>query len=311
MKTFILSDGSLNTKRLIIPTSAIDTKAFAENPVMLYMHDRKNVIGRWEKLRIETEKLMADPVFDTEDTFAKNIASKVNNGFLKAASIGVRNVKGYETELEDGSKAIQVTYCELCEVSIVSVPANRSALTLYDKDNNPVLYESAIELADFPAIKPLTNSKKEMDTKKLAKQLGLPETATEEQIEASLSDAMKAQGDLTALRNANKTTQKAKAVTLTDAAITDGRLPKENKETFLSFADRDFDLFERTLAAIPKPVSLADYVKKGVQNSTKQKEGRKDWNFSKWQEEDAKGLQDMQLNDSEAYQALYEAEFAD
>lgn len=307
MKTFILSDGSLNTKRLIIPTKAIDTKTFQSNPVMLYMHDRKNVIGRWENLRIESEKLMADPVFDTEDAFAKGIATKVAKGFLKAASIGVRDVQGYETKLEDGSTAIMVTYCELCEVSIVSVPANRSALTLYDKNNEPILGD-AIELADFPAIKPLTNSHTEMDIKKIAKQFGLPETATEEQVNVALADAAKAMNDLVALQTATKNAQKAKAVTLCDAAIADGRLPKESKDTFLNLADRDFDLFEATLSAIPKTVTLADIVKKGAKTPSAN-EGRKDWKFSDWQEKDSKGLQDMQLNDEAAFTALYEAEF--
>jgi len=308
MKTFILSDGSLNTKRLIIPTTAIDTQAFEENPVMLYMHDRKHVIGRWEKLRIEAEKLLADPVFDTEDAFAKGIANKVTKGFLKAASIGIRNVQGYEVKLEDGTTAIQVTYCELCEVSIVSVPANRSALTLYDKDNNPVRDESAIELADFPAIKPLTNSKTEMDIKKIAKQFGLPETATEEQVNVALADAAQAMHDLVALQAATKNAQKAKAVTLCDAAVAEGRLEEESKATFLQLADTNFELFEKTLVSIPKTVTLADIVKKGAKTPSAN-EGRKDWKFSDWQEKDSKGLQDMQLNDEAAFTALYEAEF--
>ena len=47
---------------------------------MFYNHDNGVFIGRWDNVRIEDGKLLADPVFDTEDENAKN-CRKVERGF--------------------------------------------------------------------------------------------------------------------------------------------------------------------------------------------------------------------------------------
>ena len=88
--TFLLSDESTNSYGFKVITAGIDTTQFKRNPVMLFMHDRSTqVIGRWENVRTENDKLYADAVFDEADPEAKKIAGKVERGFIKAASIGI------------------------------------------------------------------------------------------------------------------------------------------------------------------------------------------------------------------------------
>ena len=64
-QTFIVSDESLNSYGMVILTAGIDYADFARNPIMYYMHERsKGVVGRWENIRVEDNKLLMDAVFE-------------------------------------------------------------------------------------------------------------------------------------------------------------------------------------------------------------------------------------------------------
>ena len=126
--TFVVSDESVNSYGYVIKTEGIDTSAFERNPVMLYMHERKTVVGRWENIRKDGDKLLADAVFDESTELGKTVKAQVENGFLRSASIGVDIV---EEKVINGVKT--VTKSVLFEVSIVDIPANQNALKLYRK----------------------------------------------------------------------------------------------------------------------------------------------------------------------------------
>ena len=128
--SFVISDESVNSYGYIVKTDGIDTTAFERNPVMLYMHERKTVVGRWENIRKEGNKLLADAVFDESTELGKTVKAQVENGFLRSASIGVDII---EDTVINGIKTI--TKCSLFEVSIVDIPSNKNALKLYRKGN--------------------------------------------------------------------------------------------------------------------------------------------------------------------------------
>ena len=88
-KSFVLHDDTVNTYGFRMLTSGANLEEFRRNPVLLLMHsDHLLPIGRWENIRVEGSRILADPVFDMEDPEAKKIAGKVDRGFLRAASIG-------------------------------------------------------------------------------------------------------------------------------------------------------------------------------------------------------------------------------
>lgn len=129
-KTFILSDESENSYGFKVLTSGIDISRFQKNPVMFYNHNREmGVIGRWENIRFESSRLLADPFFDDTDELGVKIKGKVQKGFIKSASIGIEVI-----EAENNV----VTKCNLHECSVVDIPSNQNALTLYDKLSNKV-----------------------------------------------------------------------------------------------------------------------------------------------------------------------------
>ena len=71
-KTFILHDESLNSKGFRMLTAGANLTEFRKNPVMLLMHDDYNMpIGRWENIRVEGTKILAEPVFDEKDQIGR------------------------------------------------------------------------------------------------------------------------------------------------------------------------------------------------------------------------------------------------
>lgn len=128
MKTFVLSDESVNSHGFKVNTEGINLDFFNKNPLMLYMHKRSNgIIGRWENVRKEGGKLLGDAVFDEGEELGEKVKKRVDNGFLHACSIGIdagtitmKNIGGIDTVIK----------CDLIEVSIVDMPANKNAVKL-------------------------------------------------------------------------------------------------------------------------------------------------------------------------------------
>lgn len=130
--TFILSDESLNSYGFVVQTAGIDTAQFERNPVMLYMHDRESgVVGRWENIRKDGNRLLADAVFDESTELGTKIKTQVTNGFLRCVSIGIDNVTQ-----EDLNNVQTVTKCRLIEASIVDIPSNANAVKLFRRSGS-------------------------------------------------------------------------------------------------------------------------------------------------------------------------------
>ena len=300
-KTFILSTGGMTTKRIVVPVNSINFDAFDNNPVMLFNHKRGEVIGNWENRRVENGKLLAEPVFDDEDPDAKKIAGKVERGFIKAASIGIRNIVAEERSDDAGEKYFHVLSCELREASIVDVPSDADALVFYDEKDQVIDLKEA-NFSDHFQIKTFV---KQMDKKKIAQIIGLSDDASDEAIELAVKGAFDDQKKLRDQEAARKLQQKNKAVELVDAAVSAGKLNKDLKANYLELADANYDLFEKTINGLPEPVRLSQVGKTtptGVAND------RKDWTFTDWQKKDSKGLEKMDEADR---QKLYDAEFGD
>ena len=87
--TFVLHDESVNTYGFRMLTSGANLEEFRKNPVMLLNHDDYSLpICRWENIRVEGGKILADAVFDEGDPRAAEVKRKVENDFIRMASIG-------------------------------------------------------------------------------------------------------------------------------------------------------------------------------------------------------------------------------
>ena len=143
---FIVNTENVNCYGYRILTDGIDTDQYLRNPVILYMHERftednrgSEVIGRCVKLEKVGTELIAEIEFDVNDEFAKKIANKVQNGFIRMASMSA-DVKATSSELElalPGQTLETVTKCKLEEISIVDIGGNDDALKL-SKSGKPL-----------------------------------------------------------------------------------------------------------------------------------------------------------------------------
>lgn len=171
MKEFLLSDESLNSHGFVVLTSGINLDRFKANPVMFLNHDRnKGVVGKWENIRVDENKLFGTPVFDMEHEPGKTAGEQVEKGFLNGASIGIDHIRFSEI---NGMRT--VVSCDLYEVSVCDIPSNQNALQLY--------YEG--EPVTLSEMKELSLNKKNMETtnlQRIAFALSMPETATVEDI---------------------------------------------------------------------------------------------------------------------------------
>jgi HK97 family phage prohead protease len=158
---FLVSDETVNSYGFKVITSGINTDKFKTNPVMLFMHERAKIIGRWENLKVENNQLFADAIFDTEDPVANEIAGKVERGFLKSASIGITN-----HNLENGV----INSCDLFEISIVDIGSNSNALRLYNNTEQTM----QLKLNEFLAVDSITSIlglSKELSTTEIVAQV--------------------------------------------------------------------------------------------------------------------------------------------
>lgn len=108
----------------------VDLTRLNEIGVVLFNHDRDQVIGRIDKAWVEDGRGLADITFD-EDEESEKIFQKVKSGTLKGVSVGYV-VDRYEV-VEEGAKSedgrfegpvsIAKSWTPL-EVSVVSIPAD-------------------------------------------------------------------------------------------------------------------------------------------------------------------------------------------
>ncbi|HLW09770.1 MAG TPA: HK97 family phage prohead protease [Fermentimonas sp.] len=272
-KSFVLIDESITTYGFRVLMSGADIKQFKRNPVLFYNHDEWSLpVGRWENIRIEGDKLLADPVFDLNDDQGKKIADKVENDFLRAASISFRIVETSDDPnlMKKGQTRATITKWMVREASIVGIGANHNALRLYDKDDKLIPESEIFKLFDKQPIQ------KKMEGL-IFKLLDLPEGSTDEQVQEAIQkliDAKKgAEADLKKLQDAEAERKKKddevrqnEAVKLVDEAVKEGRITADGKENFLKFFSTDYDAALKALTAIPKRTSVKERIEQSQQN---------------------------------------------
>ena len=282
MTTFILSDTSkTNSHGFRIAMEGMDTSRFRENPVMLYRHNDDDVIGRWHNLRVDDGRLLADAEFDQDDELAAKVAGKVERGFIKGCSMGIR-IKDMQ-ETADGWIA---TKSELMEASVCSIPSDAGAVTLYDIDRRQLTIDE-VKLQFSINDKKLTKEEMEVNNENLAQELAAKDN------------------EIAALK-AQLAEQKEKEIdSFLSAAVKEGKITEESKSGYALLAADNFDTVKKVIdgkMAEPedKRVSLAAMV--GKQASK--------YDGKTWDELDRAGmLAALRAEVPEKYAELYKQKF--
>lgn len=299
-----ITNESVNSYGFRVLTSGIDLEQYRRNPVLLYMHERGNVIGYVKDLQVENGEVTGELVFDEASELSIRCKKQFEVGSLRMVSVGLdpKETSGAPELLLEGQTRPTVTKSKLVEVSLVDIGANDDAIRMYNEG-------TAIELGkDGNCLLPLLSNnpinQTTMDLKKLALQLGLPETADEATVLAKIAELQKEAGASVTLKAENDKLKLAGITTLVDKAITEKKITVENKEHFLNLGKTiGAEELEKTLAAMSPNVKLSGIIHH--QGGSPAQQG----SYTKLSEVPEAELLTMRQSDPATYKRLFKAEY--
>jgi HK97 family phage prohead protease/HK97 family phage major capsid protein len=126
---FVLSDATKDRMGDVIEPKGWDLSNFKKNPIALFNHDSKFPIGTWKNVRVEKNRLVGQLELAKQGTSDRidEIIRLVEQDILRAVSVGFSPIEA--EPLKDNS-GLLFKKQELLETSLVSVPANPSAVQL-------------------------------------------------------------------------------------------------------------------------------------------------------------------------------------
>lgn len=127
--TFVLSNQAVDRDGDIILADGWDLRNFKANPIALWQHDHRAPVGRWENLRIDGDRLLADLQLASTN-LAKMAKQLIADGVLRAVSVGFRPQEVEPRDEDAPHKGFLIKSAELLEASLVSVGSNPEALLL-------------------------------------------------------------------------------------------------------------------------------------------------------------------------------------
>ena len=298
-----ISNDSLNSYGSRVLTEGMDVGQYQRNPVLLYMHERGNVIGYVKDLKCADGEVTGELVFDEASELSKRCKKQYEFGSLRMVSVGIDilELSDAEEHLVQGQTRPTVTKSKLFEVSLVDIGANDDAIVL-KKDG------TVINLGkDGECLLPLLNNnkkQKEMEQKTLALQLGLPETADEAAIGARIAELKAAKENEERLRKENETLQLGRITAAVEKSIAEKRIGEDKKQQFIELGKKiGAEDLEKTLEAMSPQVKLSAVVgHHGVAPAVTA-------TYKKLGDVPADKLEEMREKQPDEYKRLYKAEY--
>lgn len=300
-----ISNDSLNSYGFRVLTSGLDVAQYNRNPVLLYMHERGNVVGYVKDLKVENSEVTGELMFDCASELSQRCKMQFEFGSLRMVSAGLEIIEMSEDKdlLVAGQTRPTITKSKLFEVSITDVGANDDALVL--QRNGKMITLGRDSDCDLPLLNNNNKQKtEEMENKTIALQLGLPETATDAEISAKLSE-------LNALKEQNVSLLKEKEsltlvniTNLVTQAIAEKRLEEKDKDQFVELGKKiGAEELEKTLKAMHPAVKLSSVL--GHQGGAPAGEQ----NFTKLSEVPADQIATLRSENPKEYKRLYKNEY--
>jgi phage head maturation protease len=337
MPTFTLTDSSVNVYGFRVLTEGVDLSAFRNNPVMLYNHQRDDMlqdgdrrqylpIGRWDNVRVDADRILADTDIDEQDTFAASIKQKVDAGYLNGASMGLKILATSEApeDMLEGQDLPTITKSVAFEASITDLPGNVNSLQLYNADGERINLDNSNDprslLLSAGGQKPQSiPNQNDTDMKSIAVYLGLSQDAGENQVLEQLKQKdvklTQAEQDLeqkkqelqqkdSKITELNNQLNQGQAEALVDGAIQAGKITQQERDAYLSLAQNDYDNTKKVLDSMSGHQSI----NRRLNNQT-QTEANKDWTFRDYEQKDPDKLAQLKRDEPETYKELFRAQY--
>lgn len=297
MKIFVLTDQSKNSHGFAINISKLRLERFKQNPVMLYNHDK--LVGKWKDLEIKDGKLVGTPVFmdDEKEEHALKIKNRVEKDFVKSASLGINIIDVQWNEELD----YPIVEAEVFECSVVDIPSNANAVTLYNSDGERLEGENLqVQLSALGKPKPAIKSKSNMKLSvKSLTTLGLDNDSSDEAVNSAIQ---KLQSDYKNAQTKLELLESKEVDSLISTALKEGRITALNKEKFEKLAASDLDLAKEMIEGLPAKKKLSEKTKK--EKTKVDLNDRSSWTFEDWRKKDTAGLLAIKRDDPDQYDEI-------
>jgi hypothetical protein len=306
-KRIVISDESVNCYGTWISTAGMDISQYEKNPVLLWMHWRGVIIGCIKDIKKEDGRVTGEPWFDEVREESKQAKAQWEKGTLRMASANV-DVLEYSDAPElvkPGQYRATVTKSKLTEVSMVDIGGNDNALPLILNVQGKELKLTAGEESEsLPLL--INNTQKtdeKMDFKAIALKLGLPETATENEILSTIEVLLGYKTANEQLRKEKEGMQLASITSAVDAAITERRITAEKKDHFIALGKQvGLESLKLTFEAMNPAQKPTDIIHPtGGSSATSE--------YKKLSDVPADKIMELRANDKATYMKLYKAEY--
>lgn len=143
-KRFILVSSNKHRGGYSVSVNNGDLEAFKKNPSMLWMHQRSSKyteqqilpIGRWQNILVENGMITAEADINMKQEFSAQIGQMVEDGYLNAASAGIRVLEVAYVKNAQGEEELSVTKWEMLEASIVDIPLDGDCTAQFYIEND-------------------------------------------------------------------------------------------------------------------------------------------------------------------------------
>lgn len=300
-----ISNETLNCYGTWVKTDGIDLTQYRRNPILLYMHTRGLAIGTMDDIRVENGEVTGELKFDGVREESRIAQKQFEAGTLKMVSPGFEILETSNVmELrKPGQKLQTVTRCRLTEVSVVDVGGNDDNLVL-SHQGNVLELKAGAECAALKLLDITNAQNKEYQMKLIALKLGMPETATENEILAQVDILLGYKTEKEGLKTQLEQLQLAGVTQMVDGAIAAGKFTADKKEHFMtlgkSLGSESLKLTLDAMQSVTKPMQLVR------PNGAAAPMGV---DYKKLSEVPAEQLKLMRGEHPEQYKALFKAEY--
>ena len=251
-------------------------------------------------LRVEDGEVTGELVFDEATDLSKRCKKQFEFGSLRMVSAGI-DILELSDQPEQGQTSPTITKSKLYEVSLVDVGSNDDAIVLMKDGKQITLGKDG----DCPL--PLINNQKtteEMELKLLALQLGLPETATEADVNQALNELKAAKAENDSLKQENGKLTLARITGLVEKAVVEKRLGEDKKIQFIELGKKvGVDELKNVLDAMQPQVKISTVL--SYQGGKQQAQPSN----AKLSDVPSDALLEMREHNPEEYKRLYKAEY--
>lgn len=302
-----ITNERLNSYGTRVLTSGMDVEQYNRNPVLLYMHERGQVIGYVKDLRVEGDEVTGELMFDEATELSRQCKKQWEFGSLKMVSVGIDILDTSEDPqfLVQGQTSPTITKSKLFEVSLVDIGANDDAIVLRRQDYRHGEHPTGMfsKVTAMPLLRDISSNpknKKEMDLKKLALQLGLSEDADDSAVEKKIAELKAHEAEVETLKKEKDALLLSRIEAMVDGAVKEQKFGAEKRDHFIELGKKvGAESLKETLAAMSPQVKLSTFVKPG--------DGGQE--YKKLSEVPAGELAELKENDPALYKKLYKAEY--